>query len=328
MNNFALPLLLAFHLMCMNVAAAGPLVCMWLEWREGRGDALAGRVGRYLALCGIVLLLVGMLLGTAMGVLLWSDSYRTAIVQVRSRVEYGVAELLFSLVLMVGHLVWWRFRPDCGRPERWLRLILPLAAGTNLLYHFPPLFTVISQLAASPAGEPLSSAEFRARMFDNEVLARWVHFVLAAAAMCGVVLIGYAMRLGRRKADPEEVHRVALWGARLALGPTVVQMVVGLWVLLALPEPIKTALMGGDTASAVLFCVSLLSALLLMHHLGAVAFGDVERRRLVRAMVSMVVVVVLMSAMLERTRGIPRIAPPAAPVPQNKPDPQTAPAPD
>ncbi|MEQ8788978.1 MAG: hypothetical protein RIC55_21885 [Pirellulaceae bacterium] len=311
MNIVVLPLLLAAHLMCMNVASAGPLVCLWLEWKEQRGDKLAGRAGRYLAGSGVVLLLVGVLWGLGLGAVLWNDAYLAAIKHVRSRVEFGVAELVFSLALMVAHYVWWRMRPECSAIERWLRMALPLAAGTNTLYHFPPLFVILSQLsaAAGPLGEPMTSAEFRARLLDGEVLARSLHFVLAAFAMCGVMLIGYALRLGRQGAKDDEVQRAAVWGGWLALVPTVAQALVGLWVLLSFPEPVKMALMGQDLAATFLLGLSIISALGLMHQLAVVAFGEMQRRALVRAMVSMVVVVTLMCFTVERIRNIPRPPP-------------------
>src|SRR5688500_10052682 len=44
-----LSLLLAAHLLCVNVAAGGPLVAAWLDWRGVRGDEAAGRAARWLA---------------------------------------------------------------------------------------------------------------------------------------------------------------------------------------------------------------------------------------------------------------------------------------
>ena len=40
----ALVLALAIHLALMNMALAGPLVCIGLDWMEGKGDKLAGEV--------------------------------------------------------------------------------------------------------------------------------------------------------------------------------------------------------------------------------------------------------------------------------------------
>ena len=50
------------------------------------------------------------------------------------------AELVFYFACVFGCVLAWR-RFD-RRP--WVRQLLALAAGTNLLYHFPALFTVIA----------------------------------------------------------------------------------------------------------------------------------------------------------------------------------------
>jgi hypothetical protein len=283
-------------------------VCLWLEWREGRGDELAGRAGRYLAASAVVLLLAGAALGLLMGWLLWSEAYLAALQMVRSRAEWGAAELLFSLVLMSAHVVWWRLRPQACWWQRAARCLAPLLAGTNTLYHFPPLFVVISQLSASPtqAAAQLTSAQFKAQMFSSEVLARSTHFSLAAVAMCGLMLIGFALRLRRLGAAEDDVRRVAAWGGRLALVPTLAQLVVGVWVLVALPQAAQAALLGGDLVAAGLLGLSIVLALLLMHQLAAVAFGDARRSSLLRVMATMLLIVVLMSATLERIRHIPR----------------------
>src|SRR5262245_37683618 len=49
-------LLLIAHLLCVNVAAGGPLVCFWLEWRR---DDLARRVARSLGRWALVTLAIG-----------------------------------------------------------------------------------------------------------------------------------------------------------------------------------------------------------------------------------------------------------------------------
>ena len=88
------------------------------------------------------------------------------------------------------------------------------------------------------------------------------------------------------------------------MAPTLLQLPVGVWVLLALPEPIKGALMGGDLPASGLLGIAIFAALGLMHQLSAVALGDTGRKSLLQAMGMMVLVVFLMSATLERVRVI------------------------
>jgi hypothetical protein len=188
-----------------------------------------------------------------------------------------------------------------------LRRTLGVLAATNLLYHFPLLFTVIGVYSARDGlgGEPLV---FRRAILDPEVFSQFVHHVFASFAVVGVAVMGYALRLGRAGRAAEDVQRVATWGGRLALVPTVAQLFVGVYVLLELPSQARDGLMGGDTLGTVLFGISLVLAIMLMHQLASVAAGDVERRNLIRSMALLVLVVVLMVGTRQRVRQGPFVS--------------------
>lgn len=302
MIEIAIVLVLALHLMCVNVAAAGPLVCVGFEIGEARGSTLAGRAGRYLAAAAVVLFVAGILLGLVLGYLVWDESFRGALRVLPRRIAFGIAEAAFSLALMAGHWLWWRRVRHPGAVHRTLRCVLPVLSGTNLLYHFPFLFFVISDLAARGGGgtEPLDST-FRQLIGTGPMLARGVHFVLAAFAFTGVVLMVHALRSARRDA-PEDTARVASWGGWLALVPTVVQVPAGVWFVSQLPREAIGRLMGGDWIDGLLFLTSLIAAFLLLHKLAAIAFRDADRRTLIQALSLMCLVIVLMTGVLRRTK--------------------------
>lgn len=306
--QLALVFVFAVHLLCVNVASAGPLVCVWLEWCEGRGNALAGEAGRYLARWALWLLLPGGLLGVVIGWLLWDAQYQAVLGQLSSKVFFGVWEVFFSFALMAVQLFWWQKQPQCRPWQRGLRMVLLLLASSNLLYHFPILFAVIEQLATSTAdadaAEKISGSEFRTFLAQPAILARALHFVLAAIATCGIVLLGYALRMMRHKRDAADIQRVAAWGGQIALVPTLLQIPVGLWLTFTLPPTAQHAATGGDFAATTLFLLSIMGAFALMQTLAAIAIGDVERGRLIRAIVLLVVVVVLMGGVLQRLRAM------------------------
>src|SRR6478736_699498 len=88
--------LLALHLLCVNVASAGPLVCIFLEWREGRNDPLAGQVATYLGRISFWTLLLGGVLGLAIGALLWTDQYETLWTKTMAyKASWGIGEYFF-----------------------------------------------------------------------------------------------------------------------------------------------------------------------------------------------------------------------------------------
>lgn len=294
-----------FHLLCVNVASAGPLVAAGFDFAEGRGSQLAGRAGRYLALWAVGLLLPGGLLGLFIGWMFWDAKYYEVFQRLSSKIHFGAAEILFSFVLMGIQVAWWRARPTCSWWQRGPRIFIAVLASTNLLYHFPVLFAMIESLATSPevASEVMTSAEFRARLADAYLLWRVAHFVLAAIATCGVVLLGLALRLKREQADETAVQRVAMWGGRLALLPTLLQIPTGLMLTASLPPLLQSRVTGGDVVTSLMFIASLALAFWFMQVLAAIAIGDAEKPKLIRAMSLLVVIVMLMSGVLHRLRA-------------------------
>ena len=190
-------------------------------------------------------------------------------------------------------------RRTCHPRGAAVRRGLGVLAATNLLYHFPLLFTVIGVYASRVADA--DAINFRSAMVDPEVFSQFLHHVLASFAIVGVAMMGYALRLLRagRAADAE---RVGVWGGRVVLVPTVLQLFVGVYVLLALPERARNDLMGGDAVGTTLFIVALVAAVLLLHRLAGVALGAVERRDLIGSMALLLVVVVVMVGTRQRVR--------------------------
>ena len=292
--------LLALHLMCVNVAAAGPLVIPWLERRWARDDLLARNTGRFLAWASVLLLIIGSLLGLLVGVAKWTTDYQQVLSQFSSRIYYGVWELAFSLILMVVAAIWLSRARQSTLAGRWIRATIWILATTNLLYHFPFLFALVSDVSAGhiTLEGPISSADFRRLIADPSVLARVTHHWLASFAVTGIAIIVFSARSARLGID--DAGRAAVWGGRLALIPTIVQIPVGIWLLLELPQASQQQVMGGDMMATGLFGVSILAALSLLHVLAAIAFGDSERKTLRNAIGLMLLIVVCMTGVLQR----------------------------
>lgn len=297
---------LAFHLMAMNVAAAGPFVCLWLQWREtGRGDTLAGKLSVYLARQSLVWFAVGVVLGCIALYLVWllyPRSYFEAAAQIPARrYWFGIAELVFFVVCLLGVIALPQREGHAGRNRRfWWQWILGWLAATNLMYHFPPLFAVISVLSARPH-EWTGDVRFVAWMIEPEVLARTLHFVLASFAVTGVLVMGYALKMPE-ETEPRERRRVSSLGGWLALAPSLCQLLVGMYVLLQLPDESRDRLLGGDMLGTGLFGGSILATIVLLHRLAAVALGDFDRKEIVRSMMWMTLVVLSMVAARQRAR--------------------------
>jgi hypothetical protein len=307
-----LSLLLAAHLLCVNVASGGPLLAAWLDWRSMQGDEAAARAAVFLARASLVAFLAGAALGLLMGWLKWDADYRALWLGPMSyKLHWAGIEAIFSLVVMVG---WWICLPGKTGGSFAAMVARGLAAAlaaTNLLYHFPVLFSVAAQLAdaGKTGGDSIGGAGFRRLMVAGETPAIWVHVCLASIAVAGMMLICQAAS-ARQQVDEPMAARIACWGGRWALVPSLLQFPVGLWTLAALPPAAQSHLMGESAIGTLLLVASLGTALWLINELVHVSFGDVKRTRLMSALAAMVVTVVLMTAMQQESRSSSRLQAP------------------
>lgn len=309
--------IVTLHLLAADVAAVGPLVCLWMQWRGARGCRLAAATGRKLLLTSIAALLVAMALGAGALGLLWlldRQSWFTAAgLLPAQRYWFGLLELLFSLVCLVI-VVRLRDEQRPGFHGRFTaRFILTALAGTNLAYHFPTLFSAIGVLSTRPQAW-VKKVKFIQLLVDPEVFARTLHHLLAALVVTGGVLMLGSLRWRFRCASGEEGvdegaadeqtdrRRVAVWGGRIALAASVAQLLAGMHLLFQLPSPARQDLMGEDALAGLLFAGALLTAVMLLHRLAAISFGEVSRRQLVTTALLICLAMLLMTATARRTR--------------------------
>jgi hypothetical protein len=168
-------------------------------------------------------------------------------------------------------------------------------AGTDVAYHFPPLFAVVGTYGANPDSLP-SGASFLALMLEPEPLALTIHFLLASIAVGGVGLSWLAIRPGT--ASPE----IALTSGRLALAATLGQLLSGGWLVVATNDAMRGRLLGDDSIATCLFAAGVITATLLMHKLAAVSLAVPERRDVTMAASWLVLTIFLMTAAQQASR--------------------------
>jgi hypothetical protein len=300
-------ILLAVHLLAFNVASAGPLLCIWLHGR-GKRDAAAWQVGQNLARLSLASFFAGVISGAALLAFAWLGAdrpYWAAVARLPTReLAFAMAELAFSGLLMWLYVSMW----DRWQARPWLAGLVAFVAATNLLYHFPPLLIALGELADRPslAAEPLlARSALRPMMLRPEVLAQVAHFVIASFSVAGVAVMVAARWRDRRDESSElAVARLVALGASIALAATLIQLGVGPWVLLELPDQARRGLMGGDITATCLFVASLLAILGLLHVLAGAALGDTSGRAVRRAALIMLLTVTLMTAAQLRGRQL------------------------
>lgn len=297
-------LILAAHLLAMNLASAAPLACVWIRRRHSLGvdaDALRARIGLRLAWWSLAALGFGIVSGALIVFALPTEQLWAALARFPPNAYwFAGAELLFSFACLTLFIRSWK--RSTGR--LWL-IALAVMSSTNLLYHFPPFMAVIGRLAVNKNWSTESIIDRHALlglMKRPEVLALSIHFVVSSLA----VAVAYALWLLCRDheeslAEPARTTFAKEVGA-LGLLLALLQLPVGLWLLASLPNSARTALMGGVLLASLTFLAALAGVIVLLQRLFAVAMGEVDRRLLVHVWVLTCAVVVLMTASLRLSR--------------------------
>jgi len=291
-------LVLALHMITVNISSAGPLVCVWLQRRERKGALLAGRAGRFLAWWSLWAVLAAALTGLLAGGMLWSDHYIDVLSRLKTKIHYAGIEYLFSVALMAVYAWWWSKSPRVSRGKQIGHGSLAVLAGTNLLYHFPFFFLIVVHLAAGgpPTSGVVEAGVFRQLLINGAILTRVLHFWLACFAVTGVFLFLLSWRLSREEPGTEAARRVAVWGGRVAVVPTLLQLPIGIAVLMQLTTIQQQQVMGKNMTATLLFVAAVIFAFGLMHHLFSIALGDARPSLLARTAAMLVAVVLMMTA--------------------------------
>jgi len=297
---------LASHLLLVNLSMTGPLCCVWLDiWARRNHDETIESVGVRLAHWSLAALVVGMLSGALLVLLPWITGdqrlFQVA-AKVPGRIVNGVWEILFSLLCLAVYVGWYSRRQHPTILVGWLQRLLAIVASTNLMYHFPPLFTILSQLQCNPhqTADIIDRAAFRAMMLTPEVWAFTFHYWLASLTTSAIVIIVLA---AATIDGGGLLHKnVIVVAGRVALAASLLQIPVGVWLLSVLPSPQQTALLGSEPLSTLLLVAGLIATWMLLQQLVTVAWGDFDASPAWHTVGWLILVILLMSGALVRSR--------------------------
>ncbi len=309
MADLMIILVLCAHLLAVNLASAGPLFCIWLGRRGEGSDPIWSHVGQTLAWFSFWAMLLGILTGGGQMVVAPSAGLLAALARLPSRaLWFAGSELLFSLICLLIYAGCW----SALRKHRWWHASLALLSSSNLLYHFPPLMSVLGKLANdSTWARPqiLDRAALLPLMMRDEIVALSTHFVLASLAVAAIAVLWISSQTKdddwRKSTLP--LSRRAAW---VALIVTAMQLPVGLWLTVSLPPSARSSMMGDSALASLAFVGALLLTFLLLQRLLTIAIGTVERRDLRQVGWILATLVLLMTATLYKSRQKqPNIAP-------------------
>ena len=295
--------LLTLHLLAMNLASAGPLVCLCLRGPRGASAEIADQLGRWLAWLSVGALVLGMLLGGALLYVPPNAALWEALGRFPTRAYWHAGlELAFSLACLLAYAGTWRLLDR----RRWLHAALALMAASNLLYHFPPLMAVLGKLAVNPSWTitPVIDRPALLKLLArDDVSSLSIHFALSSLAVAGVTALVLLARRGESVWEDAAVRRTARVTAGIALVATILQLPVGLWVLSTMSRVSRGALMGASPLASLQFLASLVLTLLLAGRLLAVALGEARRVEVRRAGWLILCIVLLMTASMRSSRA-------------------------
>jgi hypothetical protein len=163
---------------------------------------------------------------------------------------------------------------------------------------------VVNLLHMQPGHWERVAGHMWAALSDPTFVPRYLHFILAAVAMAGALLAWVAVRRATKGGDAQVLSLMARFGVRAAFVATLLQLVDGFWLLLALPEDVLKAFMRGGPATMGPLTLGILAGVLLLVVLAQIADPLVNPTKVRRVAEFIVGTVVLMVLTRHQLRGI------------------------
>ncbi|KDA54623.1 hypothetical protein EG19_10710 [Thermoanaerobaculum aquaticum] len=193
--------------------------------------------------------------------------------------------------LMVGYYLNYvaKFRLQKGQSAG---LAVPLSALCFLIIAATQV--MVNLLHLQPSRWEGVWTQAKSALADPTFVPRFLHFLLAALAMAGALAAYVAVRRSKTQGQTAELAEMARFGVKAALYTTVVQLLVGFWLLLALPSPVLSGLMKGGAATTLPLGLGILAGIGLLVVLAGIRDPLAEGTKVRRAMEFLVGAIVLM----------------------------------
>jgi hypothetical protein len=249
--QFLLVHTLLLHLLLMNFVLGGSLLALVSHLRTRRAGTETGQYHRRL------IAVLARAFPAAMAFTITLGVAPLLFVQVLYGQLFFSSSILMAwlwlavvALLLVGYYAayWHSFRHATSKGAPWAVLTFAVVLLTIAL-----LFVSNFSLLQNPeAWRPLYlEGRLGLHLYalrDAEVLPRFVHFVIAALALTGLVVAWIGLR--REGAEPAFGRWAAVYGTRWFIGATLMQLGSGIWFLLVQPSRVRDALLGGRLADS------------------------------------------------------------------------------
>lgn len=204
-------------------------------------------------------------------------------------------------LLMIGYYLNYaaKFRLAKGQTAG---IALPLSALCFLTISL--IQVMVNLLHLQPSRWEGVWTQAKSALADPTFLPRWLHFLLASLAMAGALLAYWAVRRSQTEPSSAELPETARFGVKAALFTTVAQLVVGFWLLLALPSPVLSAFMKGGAATTLPLGLGILAGIGLLVVLAGIRDPLAEATKVRRALEFLVGAIVLMIVTRHQLREV------------------------
>ncbi len=243
------------HLIAMNLTVGGAFIAAICSLRR-RTDAFANRLTT--DLLGILPTSLAFTITLGVAALLFVQVLYGNLLYASS-ILMGVFWIAVIPTLIVAYYGLYYSKAHPARSGAlWLSVILLLAIGFVYVNNFTLMMSPERWLAMyhnSVAGLSLNWS-------DPTLAPRYLHFMLGAFAIAGFALFG----AGVWNRSTEYGQWMMRQGAHWFVAPTVLNYLIGMWFLMALPRPILVDLFAGSKLSASLIGIGMLLPLAALAH--------------------------------------------------------------
>jgi len=181
-------------------------------------------------------------------------------------------------------------------------IALPLSAFCFLL--ISAIQVMVNLLHLQPQRWEGVWTQAQSALADPTFIPRWLHFLLAALTMAGALAAYVAVRKAQKSGASPELEDTARFGVKVALYATVVQLLVGFWLLFALPSPVLSAFMKAGLGTTLPLGLGILAGIGLLVVLAGIRNPLAEPVRVRRALEFLVGAVALMIVTRHQLREV------------------------
>lgn len=287
-----------FHVLLLNVALGGTTLGAFycIKGPRGPGRRLAHDMARW-NVHGIGFTAVTGLVPLLFLLAIYGRFYLDAVTLLG-----GLWILVLAVFALGSSTTFIQRFTDSGAVRPWMSIaaVCFIAAGA--------VFTVVNVLALRldlwPEVERGGGAVLRA----PSLLPRFLHFFVGALAFTAFLLMLHQVHRPSGPDETEEDRDYRRWaatvGLRWARWMTAVELAIGVWFLVALPEKVLLGVMGESPYALVVLLVGVLLAMVLIVSLYGIQNPLQEKKRTSVASLAFLLVIIFMVLLRDAVRGV------------------------